>query len=89
MSFAKRLKQRRIDLGLTSQFMASQIGVSPSTYFEWENGRQVRGEQYYEPLARILQMSLSELIIGKNAQVELNEHIKIIEEKIEKIKMLI
>ena len=65
MDLANRIKLRRIERGLTAQFIAEQLGVSTSTYFDWENGRQIRGEEHYESLSIILQMSLTELITGK------------------------
>ena len=38
MCTAKRMKDRRLQLGLSAETMAEKIGVARSTYFRYENG---------------------------------------------------
>ena len=40
--------------------MATQLGVSQSTYRDWEYGRKIKGEPYPQ-MAQILGVSLNEL----------------------------
>ena len=89
MSLGARIKIRRKALGLTAQFVASELNVASSTYFDWENERGIKGENYYEPLCAILRMSLTELITGKNRQDEIEKHVKIIEEQIKCIRKIL
>ena len=59
-----RLRQIRNKQGLSASDVAAALGVSASTYREWENGRAIRGEPYVK-LAKILQISLTELLTGE------------------------
>ncbi|MBX3034908.1 MAG: helix-turn-helix transcriptional regulator [Bdellovibrionaceae bacterium] len=59
-----RLKRLRLRRGLSTAEVASKLGVSPSTYREWEYGRAIRGEPY-EKLAAVFQVSLQELLLGE------------------------
>lgn len=63
-NLAQRLRRLRTAKGMTLQELAKKVGVPPSTYKEWEYGRAVRG-QFYPPLAQALEVSLSELVVGK------------------------
>lgn len=78
MSLGERIKKRRTALGLQSQFVAKKVGVSLSTYSDWENGRQIRGEIYFVKLAEVLSMSLSELFTGKT-RIESEKQLQAIE----------
>lgn len=66
-SIAKRLKCLRVQNNLTQAEAATQIGVSPSTYRDWEYGKQIRGEPY-ERIAQALGVSLTYIIAGKVSQ---------------------
>ncbi len=63
-SLAHRLMRLRIGKQLSTGDVARLIGVSPSTYREWEYGRTIRGEPY-EKLALALRVSLIELMTGE------------------------
>ncbi|MBX2988047.1 MAG: helix-turn-helix transcriptional regulator [Bdellovibrionaceae bacterium] len=59
-----RLKRLRLQRGLSTSELAKSLGVSPSTYREWEYGRAIRGEPY-DKLASALGVSLHELVLGE------------------------
>ena len=61
---AQRLKNWRQKRGFTAKYVADQIGVSPSTYREWEYGRAIKGEPYAK-LAEVFEVSLTELVTGE------------------------
>ena len=64
--FSKRLKDLRQEKGLSVKDMALKIGVSPSTYREWEYGRQIKGEPYVK-IAEALDVTLYKLLTGKDS----------------------
>lgn len=41
-----RLRLFRVNRGLSIESVATKVGVAPSTYREWENGRAVSGNPY-------------------------------------------
>lgn len=67
-SIHERLRKFRLKAGLTLQQVSDRTGIPVSTYKEWENGRQIRGEPYLL-LARVYQVSLQELITGEKTQL--------------------
>ena len=62
--FNKRLKRLRIQKGYTIKSFAKKIGVPVSTYREWEYGRLIRGSKSYEVIAKVLGVSLANLLTG-------------------------
>lgn len=60
----KRLKRLREAKNLSQQFVATEIGVPPSTYRDWEYGKQIVGEPY-SALADVLGVSVHELVTGQ------------------------
>lgn len=81
-----RLRKLRNDRGLSALEVAKALGISVSTYREWENGRAIRGEPY-EKLAKILQVTLSELLTGQVTQsAEILREFNELEELLKKIK---
>ena len=66
--FGKRLKVLRDKRKLSVSVIAEAVGVSPSTYREWEYGRSIKGEPYVT-LAEILEVSLTELLTGVTPSV--------------------
>lgn len=89
MSLKDTIKNRRIEMGLTAKFVAQQLNISTSTYFEWEQGRKISGEAYYLPLCKILNLSLSELLTGSKPNAELEKHIDELHEKLTVMKTLL
>lgn len=64
-SFSQRLKRLRVAKGLTVKEIAKQIGVSVSTYREWEYGRAIQSIDPYLHLTKVLRVGLIELLTGK------------------------
>ncbi len=64
----KRLRELRQKTGKTPRQVATEIGVSESTYREWEIGRKIRGEPY-AALARALNSSVSFIITGESPPI--------------------
>jgi transcriptional regulator with XRE-family HTH domain len=71
MSLSKKLRQLREDRSLTILQCAKAVGVSPSTYRDWEYGRSISGEPYLK-IAEVLGVSLSELL-GSQPHKNLHE----------------
>jgi transcriptional regulator with XRE-family HTH domain len=65
-SIHARLRFYRTRKNLTIQEVSNQTGIPASTYKEWENGRQIRGEPY-PALSQVFQVSLQELITGNSS----------------------
>lgn len=81
-----RLKRYRQQRGLTIQEVSSRTGIPASTYKEWENGRQIRGEPYLL-LAEVYQVSIQELITGqKNKSTSLLARFDALEAELQNIK---
>ena len=49
--------------------VARKLGVSESTYRDWENGRQIKGEPYMK-IANLFGVSLSELFLGEEGNMQ-------------------
>ncbi len=64
LSLGKRLQTFRYLKGLSTREVARQVGVSVSTYRDWENGRSIKGEPYSE-LARVLGVHVLEVLEGR------------------------
>ena len=81
-----RLKRLRLKKGFSTGEVSRQLGVSPSTYREWEYGRSIRGEPY-EKLAAILGVSLHELLLGeRGAASEARKWVAQIEKDLQALK---
>jgi transcriptional regulator with XRE-family HTH domain len=76
MEFAKRLKSTRNLKQLSVAEVAQKAGVAPSSYQEWEQGRRILDVEVYFKLAKALEISPSELILGKNKAQELQNVIE-------------
>jgi len=61
-----RMKRLRTLQGMSASEVAIKSGVPISTYREWENGRQIKGEPY-KKIADTLNVSLYELLTGCNS----------------------
>jgi transcriptional regulator with XRE-family HTH domain len=64
--FYQRLKFHRDKRGIKVAQMGKLLGVSVSTYRDWEYGRSITGEPYVL-MSQVLQISLSELLTGNKA----------------------
>ncbi|MES2768109.1 MAG: helix-turn-helix transcriptional regulator [Bdellovibrionota bacterium] len=85
-SFASRLKRLRVEKGLSAKDIAQKIGVSVSTYREWEYGRQIKGEPYVR-IATALEVTLYKLLTGKDSDpIQLHSNLEKIEENIKELR---
>ena len=61
MSFKDKLKELRTDLGYLQKEMAEKLGVKPTTYTNWENGRETDYDNLMM-IAEYFKISVDELI---------------------------
>ena len=80
------LKKCREEKGLTIKECADQVGVSSSTYRDWEYGRAISGEPYVK-IAHLFGITLSELF-GRNPQ-KMNKELIDLEENLQKCLMYV
>lgn len=64
MEFTQRLRRRRMELGLSKQELAAQVGVSQTTIQQYESRQLPKGE-YAVRLAEALRCSLDWLLAGR------------------------
>ncbi len=76
------MRNRRIELGKKPSQIAHIIGVSESTYRDWENGRKIQGEPYIK-IAQALEINILKLL-----EVEKAEHIYV-REQLEQIENIV
>lgn len=74
------IEKKRKEKNLTQKELANALGVSNTAVSKWENGNNLPDISMLEPLSRILDLDLLELISTQN---ELNEDCK---EKLNKLK---
>lgn len=85
--FSKRLKQLRLERGLTQKDVASLLRISPSTYRDWEMGKQIKGEPYVE-IAAVFGVSLTMLLTVKESKGdEILEHVRALERIVQTIRI--
>jgi len=59
MKISNQIKKQREKMKMSIVDCAAKIGVSQSTYRDWENGRSISGEPYLQ-MAALFRISLSE-----------------------------
>lgn len=62
MSIGDRIRKRRLALGIDQDQLADMVGVRPETVGRWERGRNAVTTDYLVDLARVLDLSLDELM---------------------------
>ena len=62
-AFSERLKDLRIDAGMTSDQLAKKIGVTKSTISFWENGVNEPNASYIVAVAKLFSVS-SDYLLG-------------------------
>ncbi|MGI9861348.1 helix-turn-helix transcriptional regulator [Moorella naiadis] len=65
-----RIKQKRLELGLTQEDVAKKIGVNRSTVSSWEIGRREPDGEILAKLANILQCSTDFLLRNKTSSLQ-------------------
>ncbi len=68
MSFGKRIKQYRANLGLSQEQLAEKLGVSRQAITKWETGRGMPDVKNMIILAKIFHVTLDELILQKKEE---------------------
>ena len=83
------MKSRRAELGKKPSQVASIIGVSESTYRDWENGRKIQGEPYIK-IAQALEMNILKLLdIEKAEHIYIREQLEQIENIVKNIQKIV
>ncbi len=72
-AIGKFIEIKRREQLLTQQQLAERIGVSNKTVSKWENGRSLPDYSVVEGLCAVLNISVSELIAGKEKEPDANE----------------
>lgn len=67
------ISKRRKELGLTQQQLAEQLNISDKVVSKWETGKSLPDTSMLIPLAKALQLSVNELIDGKNAVTQMDK----------------
>jgi transcriptional regulator with XRE-family HTH domain len=62
--FAERLRQRRAELGLTQEALASRMeGVTLRAYSRWESGEAIPQDRNMSKIAAALELDMSDLVV--------------------------
>jgi transcriptional regulator with XRE-family HTH domain len=62
MDIGKRIKYYRVINNMSQKNLADLLHVAVSTISNWENGRNQVGSDYYEPISRVFNISVSDLL---------------------------
>ncbi len=75
MEIYERIKQRRKEIGLSAEYVAEQLGVSPATIYRYENNYIKKfPTDILEPLAKILRTTPTYLM-GYDAPMKREKNI--------------
>ncbi len=74
----ERIKARRIELNMTSKELANALGIAPSSYCQYENGKREPDICKIQAISKILNISLDYLIFGKAIDVHTDEEKQLI-----------
>lgn len=81
-----RLRKLREAHGLSCDAVAKAVGVSPSTYRDWEYGRSIQGEPYIR-LAAIFNVGIVTLLTGSESKdVQIIHQIDRIQEQLDQLR---
>lgn len=75
------IQEKRTDAKMTQEELANKIKVTNKTVSKWETGKEMPCVEKLEPLARILGVSIAELLSGQDNVTELDVLIKEINNK--------
>ena len=84
-TLSERLRRLRARKSMSVAEVARAIGVAPSTYREWEEGRQIKGEPY-QKLAELYGVTLSEVVIGSGGKMSILDDLREIENAVKRIR---
>ena len=68
-----KIRRKRKSLNLTQLQLAEKIGVSNKTVSKWETGKTMPDYSVVELLCQVLNISVSELIAGKEKEPDANK----------------
>ncbi len=74
MSFADNLKNARLNQKVSQQELAKKLSVAQSTVGMWESGRRVPKLDELKRLARVLGITISRLLSGKERNIEITKN---------------
>ena len=70
----QRIRQLRLAKGIKAQWVATQIGVSPSIYHRIETGRQNLSVERAQRIANALGVSLTDLLLQETEKKGCDQH---------------
>lgn len=89
IELGKRLKAARLERNFSIEEVALRLGVSPSTYREWENGRAITGNPYSQ-LSSVLGVGVYHILgIEDKSKDELFTCLNELEKCIQRLKRFI
>lgn len=86
---SKNLRKLRTSKGMTIKKCADFIGVSSSTYRDWEYGRSINGEPY-QRIAELFDVGLAQLFGKEESELlsRINDLQKRLQQSLEDIKLI-
>ncbi len=69
---AIKIKEMRNTMGLTSEFVAQQLGIAPSNYSDLENGKRAISIEKLDKLSKIFEVPFNSLIPSSDGQATIN-----------------
>lgn len=89
--FGERIRELRKNFGMTGYEMADRLGISRNTLVNWERGeKEPHAVEILEKMAEIFQMSLKELLAGKNEnELENNPIIKDLQNRVGRLEKIL
>ena len=84
------IRELRKERGITSNEMATRLGISRNTLTDWERGRKKpHGIMILEEMAKILEVPLKKLLAGENEeQIENNPAIRSLNERVTRLEQV-
>ncbi len=69
------IKESRIEKKMTQQALADALNVSATAISKWENGHSLPDITMLEPLSSILDVSITDLVLGTRSNNSMNDNI--------------
>lgn len=75
------IQEKRMDAKMTQEELASKLYVSNKTVSKWETGKGIPSVEMLEPLARILGVTIAEILSGEDEVKDVDVLIKELKNK--------
>lgn len=75
------IQEKRLDAKMTQEELASKLYVSNKTISKWETGKGIPSVEMLEPLARILSVTIAEILSGEDKVKDVDFLIKELKNK--------